>query len=92
MSGGTRLVDRIADEMAEARLQRSIRFACSKCDAHRHYFDQFHVPGIAERMAAVRPVFEAARSNLQEMAKKNRIMTGNRYTGFLYKQDTFNER
>ena len=90
MSGGTRLVDRIADEMAEARIRRAVTFACFTCDERHHYFDQFHVPGIAERTTAIRPVFEVARSNLQEMAKKNRIMTGNRYTGQLIKQDFFN--
>lgn len=85
-----RLVDRISSEISEARIAAAVRLGCSTCDKHRHYFDDFYVPGIAERQAELMPVFQAARERLQEIVKRNRIMTGNRYTGFMYKPEALN--
>ncbi len=64
----------------------AIRAGCSICDERRHYFDQFYVPGIAQRTAELMPVFEIAQEKLKETVSRNKLMTGNRYTGYLYKQ------
>lgn len=40
-------------EVEEARIQRAIVHGCSICDRKRHYFDQFHSPGAADRIAAL---------------------------------------
>lgn len=80
-----RLVERISAEISEARVAAAVRMGCAVCEERRHYFEQFHVPGIAERQEALRPVFQAAKDKLETMTKRIRLMDGDRYVGMMRK-------
>ncbi len=69
--------------MAAVRMQNAIRAACSTCDKRRHYFDDFYVPGIAQRTAELKPVFDLAQSKLEKLTHRIRVMDGDRYVGFM---------
>lgn len=85
MSDGVRLVTRISKEIWDQSYQVALRSACTTCTERRAYFSRFYEPGIAQRVAAITPAFDAAKEIREKVVAKNRIMTGNRYTGFMYK-------
>ncbi len=63
----------------------AIREGCSICQKRRHYFDDFYVPGIAQRHQELKPVFDLAQAKLEKLIHRIRVMDGNRYVGFMRK-------
>ncbi len=79
------LRDRIKTQMAAENWNSAIREGCGTCKERRNYFEQFYVPGIAQRMSEIRPVFEMAQAKLEKLTHRIRVMDGNRYVGFMRK-------
>ncbi len=72
--------------MQKLRMQNAIREGCSVCDKRRRYFEDFYVPGIAQRHQELKPVFDMAKEKLEKLTHRIRVLdANNKYVGFMRK-------